>query len=58
MDGDEAGLSIDELARSSELPVRTIRYYVAEGLLPGPGGRGKAATYGEDHLLRLRLIGA
>jgi DNA-binding transcriptional MerR regulator len=56
MDGDEAGLSIEELARQSELPVRTIRYYIAEGLLPGPEGRGKAATYGEDHRLRLRLI--
>jgi DNA-binding transcriptional MerR regulator len=56
MDSDEAGLTIEELARRSELPVRTIRYYIAEGLLPGPGGRGKAATYGEDHRLRLRLI--
>jgi DNA-binding transcriptional MerR regulator len=56
MDGDEAGLSIEELARRGDLPVRTIRYYIAEGLLPGPDGRGKAATYGEEHLLRLRLI--
>lgn len=38
------------------MPVRTVRYYVAEGLLPGPGTRGKGATYGEEHLLRLLLI--
>lgn len=50
------GLTIDELAEAVGVPVRTIRYYVAEELLPGPGGRGKAALYGEEHLLRLRLI--
>lgn len=49
-------LTIEELAGRVGVPVRTIRYYIAEGLLPGPQGRGRAATYGEDHLLRLRLI--
>jgi DNA-binding transcriptional MerR regulator len=48
--------TLEELARQVNLPVRTIRYYIAEGLLPGPGARGKAATYGEEHLLKLRLI--
>src|SRR4029077_13248044 len=33
-----------------------IRYYIAEGLLPGPEGRGKATVYGEEHFQRLRLI--
>lgn len=50
------GLSIEELAEQAGVPVRTIRYYIAEGLLPGPGARGKGALYTEDHLLRLRLI--
>jgi DNA-binding transcriptional MerR regulator len=36
--------------------VRTVRYYIAEDLLPGPGSRGKGASYTEEHLLRLRLI--
>jgi DNA-binding transcriptional MerR regulator len=36
--------------------VRTIRDYNSEGLQPGPGTRGKAATYDEEHLLRLRVI--
>jgi DNA-binding transcriptional MerR regulator len=49
-------LTIEELAEQVDVPVRTIRYYIAEGLLPGPEGRGKATTYGEEHLLRLRLI--
>jgi DNA-binding transcriptional MerR regulator len=48
--------SLEELARMIDIPVRTIRYYIAENLLPGPDGRGKAASYGEEHLLKLRLI--
>ncbi len=56
MNEDEHGLSIEDLAAQVGVPVRTIRYYIAEGLLPGPGARGKAASYSEEHLLRLRLI--
>jgi len=48
--------TIEELAQRVGVPLRTIRYYITEGLLPGPGGRGKAAFYSEEHLLRLRLI--
>lgn len=53
---EELHLSIEELADLTDIPVRTIRYYITEGLLPGPEGRGKAAAYGEEHLLKLRLI--
>ena len=49
-------LTIEELASRVGVPVRTVRYYISEGLLPRPGGRGQSATYGEEHLLRLRLI--
>lgn len=56
MDDQDGGLSIEGLAERVGMPVRTIRYYIAEGLLPGPGARGKAATYGDEHLARLRLI--
>jgi len=52
----EGRLSIDDLARAAEVPVRTVRYYISEGLLPGPGARGRAATYDDEHLARLRLI--
>jgi DNA-binding transcriptional MerR regulator len=48
--------TIDELADEVGVPVRTIRYYIAEGMLPGPGSRGKGTTYSDDHLQRLRLI--
>jgi DNA-binding transcriptional MerR regulator len=52
----QTGLTVEELAERGRVSVRTVRFYIAEGLLPGPGSRGKAATYGEEHLLRLRLI--
>ena len=53
---DDPDMTIDELAERQGLPVRTIRFYIAQGLLPGPGSRGKSAVYGEEHLVRLRLI--
>ncbi|MGH2507473.1 MAG: MerR family transcriptional regulator [Ktedonobacteraceae bacterium] len=56
MQESEQRFTLEELAELVQLPVRTIRYYIAEDLLPGPGARGKAATYGEEHLLRLNLI--
>jgi len=49
-------LTVEELAERSETPVRTIRYYIGEGLLPKPTGRGRAAAYTADHLQRLQLI--
>jgi DNA-binding transcriptional MerR regulator len=47
--------SIADLARLSGLNVRTIRYYLAQGLLPASGESGPGAHYGEGHLDRLRL---
>lgn len=49
-------MSIEELAARTGVRVRTVRFYIAEGLLPGPGARGRGAGYTEEHLLRLRLI--
>lgn len=56
MQEDTLHLTIEELAEKVDTPVRTVRYYITEGLLPGPAGRGKATTYSEEHLQRLRLI--
>ena len=56
MEPHDASLSIEELAELTQTPVRTVRYYIAERMLPGPGARGKGATYTQEHLLRLRLI--
>ena len=56
MDESQEGLTIDTLAERVDLPVRTIRFYISQGLLPGPGSRGKSASYSEEHVIRLRLI--
>ena len=48
--------SLADLARLADVTPRTIRYYVAQGLLPAPEAAGPATRYAEGHLLRLRLI--
>jgi len=52
----EEPYSLAELARLADVTPRTIRYYVAQGLLPAPEAAGPATRYGEGHLARLRLI--
>jgi DNA-binding transcriptional MerR regulator len=47
--------SIADLARLTGVSVRTIRYYLAQGLLPASGEAGPGAHYGQGHLDRLRL---
>lgn len=50
----EFGLS--ELTEAAGVSVRTVRYYIAEGLLPPPVGGGARSAYTTGHLDRLRLI--
>jgi len=38
------------------LTVRTIRYYIKEGLIPRPDHRGPATVYTKNHALRLKAI--
>lgn len=51
---------IKTLSELTQVSVRTIRYYLAEGLLPPPpkrgSGSGAGAGYGPGHRDRLRLI--
>jgi DNA-binding transcriptional MerR regulator len=49
-------LTIDELARRVQLPVRTIREYHTMRLLPPPERRGRLGLYGSRHIQRLQLI--
>jgi DNA-binding transcriptional MerR regulator len=49
-------LTVDELARRVDLPVRTIREYQTMGLLPPPRKRGRVGIYGASHLTWLQLI--
>jgi len=55
-DADAPAYTIAELARLAAVTPRTIRYYVAQGLLPSPGTLGPSSRYGDGHLARLRLI--
>ena len=47
---------IKQLADRAGVTVRTIRYYVQQGLLPSPDSHGPATRYGAAHLDRLHLI--
>jgi len=49
--------TVDELAARAGIPVRTIREYQAEGLVPSPERRGRVGIYRASHLARLQLIG-
>ena len=48
--------TIDELARHSGLPVRTIQEYKTLGIVPAPRRQGRIGLYGPSHLRRLQLI--
>jgi DNA-binding transcriptional MerR regulator len=56
MTGDEPRYSLSELTEEAGVSVRTVRYYIAEGLLPPPAGAGPRSHYTRAHLDRLRLI--
>ena len=51
-----AEMGIAELAERAGVTQRTIRYYVSEGLLPPPAGRGQRRAYNEAHLQQLERI--
>jgi DNA-binding transcriptional MerR regulator len=53
---DPARYSITELADLAGVTPRTVRYYLAQGLIPSPGATGPGVKYGDDVLDRLRLI--
>ena len=50
--------SLEDLAKAAELSPRTVRYYIAQDLLPGPESLGRKAWYSEAHLHRLKCIKA
>lgn len=48
--------TLEELASLSGYTRRTIRYYIAEGILSGPVTMGRGAEYTAEHLQRLQDI--
>jgi DNA-binding transcriptional MerR regulator len=53
---DHVQLTLTELANRSASAERTIRYYIARGILAGPVRRGRGAFYSGEHLARLGEI--
>ena len=53
---DSPSFDLTELARQAGVTVRTVRYYVQQGLLPSPAARGPGVRYDESYVARLRLI--
>ena len=53
---DRERMSLAELTEAADVSVRTVRYYIGEGLLPPPEGAGPGSAYSTGHLDRLRLI--
>ena len=48
--------SIYDLATLASVPTRTVRFYIAEGLMDRPHGAKRGAWYEERHLQQLLLI--
>ncbi len=49
-------MSLAEMAETSGVPARTIRFYIARGILDGPVKAGRGAVYTVEHLARLERI--
>ena len=49
-------LTLTELCALVDMPVRTVRYYVQQGLVDKPTGETRAARYGQTHIEQLLLV--
>ena len=49
-------LTLAELAEAAGVPARTIRFYIARGLVDGPVKAGRGAAYTAEHLARLERV--
>jgi DNA-binding transcriptional MerR regulator len=56
MKPEDATYTLQELCDAAGVTVRTVRYYVSQGLLRSPSGAGPLSRYDGGHLARLRLI--
>lgn len=48
--------TLDEISALSELPRRTVRYYIQSGLIDRPKGVGKGAYYTPRHVEQLLMV--
>ncbi len=52
----ERELTLNQLCERANVSVRTVRYYIQQGLLPPAERTGPGATYSTSHLERIQLI--
>ncbi len=52
----ESKYTMEEICEATGISRRTIRYYIQEGLLAPPAGRGRGGFYNDSHLARLNEI--
>ena len=48
--------TLDDISALTELPRRTVRYYIQSGLIDRPQGVGKGAYYTQSHVEQLLLV--
>jgi hypothetical protein len=51
---DDRRYSLEELQDAADVPGRQVRELIRLGVLPAPSSKGRGATYGTEHLDRLR----
>lgn len=51
-------MTLADLEAAAGTPARTIRFYIARGLLKGPLKAGRGASYTAEHLARIEQIKA
>ena len=56
MDDTYQQFNLDTLSQLTDIPVRTIRYYIQSGLIAKPKGVGRGAHYDSAHLDQLLEI--
>lgn len=52
----ETKYSIAEIVEQTDITRRTLRYYIAQGVLMPPVGQGRSAFYTDEHLKRVRKV--
>lgn len=52
----EGQYSLQELAEQAGIPGRTLRYYIARGLVSGPDKAGRNAAYNAKHLAQIQRV--
>lgn len=56
MKDETASWSLAELSARTGVPGRTIRFYIARGLVPGPVKAGRSARYPVEALARIQAV--